>query len=138
MSQFCDVDSMAWKIKSVTLSETSNRTIVLDWFEAQDEDVQNAFLMRMKFLLTLPPSAWDRPYVGQLTRNCKGLFEIRLKVNKVQYRPIGYFSGAEEFTFLAFATERDRKFDPVNICETAFNRKALIEARKERAREITF
>jgi len=128
---------MAWKLRSFTVSETNNQTIVMEWFDAQDEAVQNAFLARMEYLIPLPADAWNRPYVGQLRRECAGLFEIILKVNNVQHRPIGYFSGRQEFTFLAFATERDNRLDPVNICETAFNRRALIETDPRRSREIT-
>ena len=128
---------MAWKLKSVTVSGVVSTTIVSEWFEAQDDAVQMAFLTRMKFLIELPYDGWKRPYVGQLRRECKGLFEIRLPVNKVQHRPIGYFSGIREFTFLAFATERDNKLNPINICETAFNRKTMIESNRERVREIT-
>lgn len=53
-------------------------------------------------------------------------------------RRIGYFSGELEFTILAFATERDNKFDPLHICETAKQRKQQIEQRKELAREFKF
>jgi len=41
---------------------------------------------------------------------------------------LGYFSGKQEFTIVAFATERDGKFDPKSVCETA---KKLIKAIKE-------
>jgi hypothetical protein len=135
MSQFCDT-FMAWNIKGFTVSAGNQKTIVSEWYDSQTEDVQAAFLVRMEFLIQRP--RWDRPFVGQLRRDCAGLFEIIFKVANVQHRPIGYFSGQREFTFLAFATERDGKFDPKNICDTAFKRKALIEANKERAREIRF
>lgn len=81
---------------------------------------------------------WQRPYIGKLRDKCKGLYEIRFEVGNVQHRPIGYFSGELEFTFLAFATERGSKFNPLHICETAQKRKQLIEQRKERAREFKF
>jgi hypothetical protein len=127
---------MKWTVRGFTLSATDYRTVVTDWYESQFEDVQAAFYTRMEFLIER--ENWDRPYVGQLRGECRGLFEIVLKVNNVQHRPIGYFSGKQEFTFLAFATERDGEFDPKNICKTAFKRKVIIEANKERAREIRF
>jgi len=127
---------MPWKIKGFIVAEGNSKTIVADWYEAQSEDVKAAFYARMEFLIQR--DQWDRPYVGQLRAKCAGLFEIVLRVANVQHRPIGYFSGKREFTFLAFATERDGEFDPRDICKTAFNRKALIESKKERAREIRF
>ncbi len=85
-----------------------------------------------------PDNGWDRPFVGQLRKGeCKGLFEIVLKVNNVQHRPIGYYSAKMEFTFLAFATERDGKFDPPNVCGTAKKRIEIIREDKERVREFT-
>lgn len=127
---------MAWKLKAFTVSESNDRTIVSEWYDAQTEDVQQAFYTRMEFLVQL--AIWDRPHVGRLRKDCKGLMEIRLTKNKVEYRPIGYMSGPQEFTFLAFATERDGKFDPLHICKTAFNRMATIKGNGRRVREIKF
>jgi hypothetical protein len=125
-----------WTLKSVTISYSDSRTIVSDWLEDQTDEVQTAFLVRMKFLVGRPGNGWDRPWVGQLHGRCKGLFEIVLKVNKVRHRPIGYFSGKEEFTFLPFATERDNKLDPPNVCELAQKAKKIILLHKERVREF--
>jgi hypothetical protein len=126
---------MPWKLKSLT--DANDDIIVSEWLDSQTPEVQFAFETRMKFLVAQSGGGWDRPNVGQLHGKCKGLFEIRLKVNKVQYRPIGYFSGPQEFTFVAFATERDGKFDPPDICKTAQARRVLIELNKERSRAFT-
>jgi hypothetical protein len=126
-----------WILKSLTISDSNNKTIVADWFYSQDEEVQAAFETRMKFLVGLPGDGWNRPYVGQLRRGCKGLFEIILKVENVQHRPIGYFSDKEEFTFIFFATERDGEFDPPNTCELAQRAKIIATLNKGRVREIT-
>lgn len=124
-----------WLLKSFTAPD--GKTIVGRWYAEQDEDVQAAFRTRMRFLVALGENGWNRPQVGQLRHgDCKGLFEIVLKVNKVQHRPIGYFSGRMEFTFLAFATERDGEFDPPDVCATAKKRLELIRERKERVREF--
>ena len=112
--------------------------IVAEWYERQADAVKVAFLTSMKFLRAQPEDKWDRPQVGQLRHgSCKGLYEIVLKVNGVQHRPIGYYSGKMEFTIVAFATERDRRFNPPNICDTAQERVAFIKNHKERAREFT-
>ena len=117
----------------------SKITIVAEWYAAQDDAVQAAFLGRMKFLRGLPGNGWDRPYVGQLRgKRCKGLFEIVIEVGNVQYRPIGYFSGEMEFTFVAFAEERDNKLIPESTCDTAKKNIEIIKQNKERVRGITF
>lgn len=136
MSQKCDYNMKLWTLKSFVLSDGVTK-LVEQWLAEQDVSVQLAFITRLRYLQGLPANGWDRPYVGQLRRECKGLFEIVLKVNKVQYRPIGYFSGRMEFTILAFAIEKGSKFEPLNVCEQAFNRKALIEENEERASEFT-
>jgi hypothetical protein len=136
MSQLCDYNMKLWRLKSFTLPDCKT-PLVKEWFVMQSEDVQAAFLVRMKDLQRRPGNGWDRPNVGQLRGKCKGLFEIVLKVNKVQHRPLGYFSGKMEFTFLAFATERDGKFNPPDVCKTAQNRKSLIE-NEGRVCEIDF
>lgn len=125
-----------WLLKSYTRPD--GKLLALEWYEEQSPAVQAAFITRMKFLQAQPEDGWDRPEVGQLRHgSCKGLFEIVLKVNKVQHRPIGYFSGKMEFTIVAFATERGGQFDPPNICDTAQERIAFIKNHKERVREFT-
>lgn len=115
----------------------NGKLLVSEWLAAQSEEVQEAFLGRMKFLRSLPGNAWDRPYVGQLRwASCKGLFEIVVSVQNVEHRPVGYFSGQQEFTIVAFATERDRKLEPLTTCEVAQKRKDIIRNNKERSREF--
>lgn len=128
-----------WRFKA--FASDFKRTVVYDWYLGQDESVQAAFETRLKFLKAQPLAVWQRPYVGTLSRDCKGLHEIRFKVGNVQHRPIGYFSGNQdnfEFTILAFATERDSQFDPLEICRIAKRRKAMIEQDRRYAREFTF
>jgi hypothetical protein len=60
---------------------------------------------------------------------CKGLWEVRLRWKKVQYRPIGFQGpGKRELTLLFVATIRDNKLNPPNTCDTANRRRALVEA----------
>lgn len=108
-----------WKLKSFTQADKKT-PILEEWFEEQSPSVQTAFLNRMKDLIKKPGNGWNRPDVGQLRHGCSGLYEIVLKVDKVQHRPIGYYSGKEEFTFVAFAIEKGGQFVPKNICDTAF------------------
>ena len=129
-----------WTLKSLVdrrSEKDPKETIVKQWFDAQYEDVQDAFLARMKFLRGLPDDGWDRPFVGQLRRKeCKGLFEIVISMPDVEHRPIGYFSGTKEFTIVAFATERDGQFNPKTVCETAKRLIKRIEEGTEHVREF--
>ncbi len=75
---------------------------------------------------------WTRPagfdmLAGKYNEHGK----LRFKANNAQHRPLGFFGpGSNEFTFLVWATERDSKFHPPEIRETALDRlKAINEGR---------
>lgn len=140
LSQKCDNMNL-WKIKGFVNERGVN--IVKEWCDAQSSDVWAAFVAHLSYLSGQMPNKWVRHWVGTLSggkksrkTGCAGLIELRFDVGNVEYRPIGYYSGKMEFTILFFATERDGDFDPRNACETAKERKALIDANRERAREF--
>jgi hypothetical protein len=55
---------------------------------------------------------------------CLGLVEIRLCVDNVQHRPIGFFGpNSGEFTILLFAKEVGGAFVPKSACEICQTRK---------------
>lgn len=65
--------------------------------------------------------------VGQLRGPCRGLFEICLLVDKVQYRPIGcYGPGMRDFTLLVGATERGGELTPESVCWRGLQKKKHI------------
>src|SRR5687767_3618944 len=104
-----------WKLKCFTNQD--GQPIINKWFKNASGELKAAFLIRMADLVKLPNDGWARPDVGQLRKECSGLYEIVLYANKTQHRPIGYFSNDGEFTFLAFAEEKGEKFVPPNVCE---------------------
>ncbi len=67
----------------------------------------------------------ERPQTGKLTRECKGLYEIRFKSDNVQYRPLfiyGPDTQNREVTILIGATKNGKIWDPPSACRTAHNR----------------
>jgi len=77
-----------------------------------------------------------RPSLNDLKKltqgDCKGIWELRIKCNGVQYRPLGYFGPwKNQFTILVGATERDRKLVPRDACATARKRMRLVEQYRE-------
>lgn len=71
----------------------------------------------------------DKVGLLRKTGPCHGenLIELILKIDNVQYRPIGWYGPDERtVTLLVGATERGGKFDPRNACEQAVTRKRLI------------
>ena len=101
--------------------------LIRDWYRDVDSKVKAAFDVRTEYLAQRKPQDWQFPYYRALHVECAGLGEIRFKVNNVQHRPIGFFSGKDEFTILFFATEKGETFAPKSACKTAQERKKLVK-----------
>lgn len=86
---------------------------------------------RLLYLQALP--RLRMPDARMLRGDCDGLFEIRLGVANVQYRPLAcYGPGRSEVTLLAGAIEMNERLMPPSICSTALSRKALLMADNSR------
>ncbi len=108
-----------------TYRSLSSRDDVLDWLDGLAKSDQASVVARLEYLRQQPREAWKRPYFDLLSGECSGLGEVRLKIQKIQYRPIGFFGPNRlEFTMLHVALEKDGKFEPKNVCKTAKQRMA--------------
>jgi len=116
----------------------SGQDLVEDWLKDHHADARAEFLNVMTALRDQPRSEWTRPDYGILRGDCRGLGEVRFRVRNVEHRPIGFFIGNDVFVLVAFATERDGKFDPKNICRTAQNRKIDVLRNPRRSRVCDF
>ncbi len=77
--------------------------------------------------------AFGMPNTRDLVGECDGLFEVRVKYDKVQYRPLGYRGPREQtVTLLAGAKEVNDHLRPPGVCRTAINRTVRIEFDSER------
>ena len=112
--------------------------VIDEWYQGQPEQLQAKFDTRLRYLQQQPRSAWKRPYFDTLGDECAGLGEIRFEWRNVQYRPIGFASGALEFTLVMIAIERGGKFEPRSTCQIAQSRKAELIADRSRARDCEF
>lgn len=83
---------------------------------------------------------WCRPNgFDRLGGHYRALGKLRFKVRNVQHRPLGFFGpGGRTFTLLVWATERDGKFDPPGIRDTALRRMNLVLEDPSRAHELDF
>jgi hypothetical protein len=72
--------------------------------------------------------AFDRSHgVGQLRHKCSGFFELILKVDKAQYRPMGYYGpGKREFTLLGMSIEKGGVLVDDSDCSKVKERHSLI------------
>lgn len=112
--------------------------VIDEWFETVSDAVAAKFDTRMRYLQQQPPEAWKRPDFDTLHNEGAGLGEIRFEREKVNYRPIGFFSGRMEFTLLLVAIEKDRKFIPKSACKIAQRRKKEVIENRSRARDCEF
>jgi len=116
--------------------------VVREWCDSVDEATWEAFVAHCEYLAPRPITDWVMPYTRVLRggrrskKNCTGLVEFRFDSGNVEYRPLGYYSGSMEFTFLLFAEERDGDFVPPDACQTAKQRIEMIENDRSRAREF--
>lgn len=123
----------------------SGRNAIREWVNGQAKGVSKPLKARLNALiaeLELVDGPFDRQHgVGQLRgKPCKGLYEVILKVSKIQFRVLGCYGPRDqgEFTLLVGATERDGSFDPENACETAQQRRGLIATDRRYVSEHRF
>jgi hypothetical protein len=121
-----------WTLKGFVTE--AGRDDVLDWYLTLPVTARAKFKTTMQNLVDQPRSMWSPPIVKPLT-GYPGIYEIRFRIRRVVYRPLGFFGpGPNEFTFLFPATERGNDFNPPNADEIALKRKNLILSNTERAR----
>lgn len=116
-------------------------SILLEWFKDFDEreriDVLTEFRVLIGKLMVRTREKWVRPEFAPLTR-WKGLYEIRFKKNKKQYRFIGCFGpGKCEFTILLSGVKNKSDFYRRN-CQTVLERQKLVTEREEKIVEFKF
>jgi hypothetical protein len=87
-----------------------------------------------------PIQGWCRPFgFDRLSGKYRDLGKLRFKADKVQHRPLGFFGpGKNEFTLLIWATERDGKFYPPSVRNTALKRMRLARTEPKHSHDCDF
>ena len=107
--------------------------VIDQWYQQQPEDLQAKFDARIGYLRQQPIANWKEPHFKNLTRDGKGLGEIRFEFQNVQYRPLGFFSETRlEFVLLLTTTKKGNTFDPRNAIALCQRRKELVQSDKQR------
>jgi hypothetical protein len=74
-----------------------------------------------------------------LSKQYRELGKLRFKAGNAQHRPLGFFGpGVSEFTLLIWATERDGKYHPPGVRDTALERMNRIKDGKAQVYEFDF
>lgn len=109
-----------------------------DWYESLPPKAQAKFDTLLEHFRDTPHTQWSTNHFFPLTSH-GGIYEIRFRINKILYRPLGCFGPERsEFTFLVPAREHGDAFEPRNAPELADDRRGIILRDKERAHECTF
>ncbi len=75
-------------------ADGNGNNVIKDWLNGGGNPAKARFIMVISQLEASPPrgfvdSVWKHPFVDDLKGTWKGFIEIRVKVNKTQYRLIG-------------------------------------------------
>lgn len=107
---------------------------VCKWQSQVGPKVRAGLAAKMVYLRQQNREGWIRPHYDSLR---DGIGEVRFKVERINYRALGFFGpGRNEFTFCFFATKTN-SFDPRNAIDTAVARKALVERSPIRAVKLS-
>jgi len=129
----------AWAVRC--FRTTGGRDLFDRDYSRQAPEVRAEFRATLNGLLAQEDiTGWCRPNgFDRLSGKYRELGKLRFKIASVQHRPLGFFGpGRRTFTLLIWATERDGKFDPPNVRETALRRMAEVKQNPSRADECNF
>jgi hypothetical protein len=110
-------------------------------YRVQTPEVRAEFRATLNGLLAQEDiRGWCRPNgFDRLNRKYRELGKLRFKVANVQHRPLGFFGPKQKtFTLLIWSTERDGKFSPPNVRDTALQRMSQVLRDMERTCECNF
>ena len=127
---------MEWRL--LTFRSLSGRDEVGDWIRSWRKKNLAVVLAQLDDIQRLKKEGWPPSYFSLLHgKHCAGLGEIRLKLDRVNFRIISFFGpGQGELTMLLVAVEKDWKLTPRDACEIGQRRKSEIMNDRERAREL--
>lgn len=96
-------------------------------------------LVALEFLVQRPRREWRRPEFDLLSGKFREIGEVRLKVDKKQYRLLGFFGpGRSDFTLLVGSIKKGKNYDPKDALQTAVDRMSQVKADGSRSRVCDF
>ena len=116
---------MAWEFMDYV--DAAGRNVVREWLESLPAGTRKNVKAALdnQLLISKPLERLDRPDFGLLRRECKGLIEVVLYVDRVQHRLLAFYGPGprRQVTILAGAIERGKRLEPPGICTTALRRR---------------
>lgn len=117
---------MTWEFLDYV--DAAGHNAIKRWIASLDaraqKEVKAALNAQIRILATA--EKLDRTVdVGIMRRECKGLLELIMLVDKVQYRPLAWYGPDRgEVTIYGGAIERGGRLEPPGACKSALDRKA--------------
>ena len=106
------------------VDQRTSEKVFTSCYECLDDSGKAKCDARMMYLRDQPPANWVDPHAKKLASNldedCKGIYEIRFKANRLQQRPMGYFSEGE-FIIVLWVTHKE-SYSTRNYCTVARER----------------
>lgn len=111
--------------------------LIHTWLHSKEVSAKARAAINVQLEVLKSVRTLERPAAGFLTRGeCRGLIEIRVKVDRVQYRPLAYYGPEDgQVTLLVGAREKGDEFDPPNACTTAHERIKQLQSGRATTRE---
>lgn len=119
--------------------DSNGKDVIDEWYQSQDASVRAEMDAVIEYLLNKPRDEWKRPKFDLLKDNksgkCKGLSEIRFKVNNIQYRVLGFF-GSERLVYVLVdvGKKTDENFYK-SACKNGHVKRKEIQENGRRAKE---
>jgi phage-related protein len=115
-----------WVVGHFEMANSSRATSSATISDRIPKKAKAKFTKRLLHLEGTAPGLWTRPYVDTLTDHCAGLFEIRTRLGKVQYRILGFHNARQQPT-LAHCFIKPGDEVPKGDCDSAFEVRNIVQ-----------
>lgn len=116
---------------------------VRDTFDSGSDELQANLIVAFEYLQVREKQDWTNPrnFAAKLSagKGYRDYYEIRIRANNVQQRPIGYFGPKNnDFTILIWATEKGHKIIPEGWHKKADRLRLKLEDQTANAKPFDF
>jgi hypothetical protein len=109
--------------------DADGTNIIKSGLDQLNIDVKAKLNTRLNILEQMDRPDWKMPMTEVLHGDKDGLIAIRVNYHGIAHRLLGFDGPLRgEFTILAYCTERNNKYIPLNIGRVAFEYRAAIRA----------
>ena len=117
--------------------DEAGTNVIREWRDALPVAVKAKFTNALLHLEGARPGDWKRPLVDTLTEGeCQGLFEVRRKLSRIQYRLLGCHGPGQRQPTLLHGFIKPGNRVPEAECREAHRRRNAVEADPQKRRTL--